>query len=56
VLTGQISEEGETDLIRFSDYLGGSTAGKSFADLPQQFSDLSNGITSMTLSCHSQRR
>lgn len=49
VLTGETTPEGETDLIRFSDYLGGSTAGKSFADIPQQFSDLSNGITNMTL-------
>ncbi|MDC3954366.1 hypothetical protein [Polyangium jinanense] len=49
VLTGQVTPEGETDLIRFSDYLGGSTAGKTFADIPQHFSDLSNGITNMTL-------
>ncbi|MDI3291219.1 hypothetical protein [Polyangium sp. 15x6] len=49
VLTGEVTPEGETDLIRFSDYLGGSTAGKTFADIPQHFSDLSNGITNMTL-------
>ena len=49
IFTGVIDENGENDLIRFSNYLGGSTAGSTFADLPQQFSDLANGITDLTL-------
>ncbi|CAN8062634.1 unnamed protein product [Agarophyton chilense] len=45
--SGTVSEDGETDVIRFSNYLSGAgtTVGGFLADLPQNMSDMANGIT-----------
>ncbi len=48
-LTGQVSATGETDLIRFSNYINGSGGKSTIADGLKYLSDLSNGITNMTL-------
>ncbi|PXF45975.1 Iron-regulated protein FrpA [Gracilariopsis chorda] len=51
IITGQVSENGETDVIRLSNHLSGAgtSMGGFLMDLPQNISDMVNGITNATL-------
>lgn len=51
VLKGELSAQGESDIVRYSNYISGAgtSVGGALTDLPSTISDMANGITNVSL-------